>query len=119
MCLKITEGFQKDTIYVYDVETADKSKANVLLENYEVISKVYFYQWSEQDRKFIKCVCDRRNFAKSLYEKKFKCFRGIVQKNNNVEFLCKITKVLALFKNNDYWITTAPDNTTLNNLLQK
>ncbi len=104
----LKENFKKTTRYIYMVEYDKKPN-----EEYEVITKVYYFRWAEEENKFVKRYCANKKFAKELYNEEFSAWAG----KEETDRLVNVVKVLA-YKQDDgeYWIKTKADDSKENNL---
>lgn len=100
--------FKKDTRYVYAVEYDDKSTK----QTQEVIKKVKYYRWDNQENKLVKKNWERENFAKALEAKEFKAIAG----NDCGDTFTNAVEIVAYKQDGNTWIKTSPDDKKYNNL---
>ena len=100
------KNFRKTTRYIYNVDYRKKEN-----ENYEIITKVHYFRWDEEEGKFNKYYWDRNSFAKALYEGSFSCYAG----KDTEEKLIEVVEVIAYEQNNEYWIKTKQNETIKDN----
>ena len=67
----LKENFIKTTRYIYKVEYDQKNS-----EDYEVITRVYYFRWDSGEEQFVRRYLDNSYFAKALYNQEFKCCAG-------------------------------------------
>ena len=104
----LKENFKKNKRYIYMVEYDKKPN-----EDYEVITKVYYFRWVEEENQFAKRYWSNKNFAKALYNGEFAAWAG----KEEIDRLTNVVEVIA-YKQDDgeYWIKTKADDSKENNL---
>lgn len=100
---------RKDTRYIYKVDYGKKSPS----EDWDVIKKVYYSRWDDEENKFVDRSLSNESFSKALDNEQFKAKAG---NRCNGEWTNLVEVIAYKQDDGEIWIKTKADDTELNNL---